>query len=247
MKIRSVRWSEVVPWTLLGVVLSCGGAAIAPATSSSPATGGSAAIPRSLDVDEIVLRGKDGAVRGKLTGDSLTLSDGAGNKLDISLGAASKVQLTNAAGFSIALAADEKAALVTVFQDDRTAVLGLDKESSTMTLTAGGRTMSAGVETGRPLADIEMFDANGKRRASFGLNSNGDPRVSLYDAAENRRLYGILIDDVTVLDLNDKTGASVVQLLGADPKLGSGMTVTQGTKTSRIGLGVDGKPLKELR
>jgi hypothetical protein len=246
MNIRSIRWRDVVPWTLLGIVLSCGGAAIAPATSTSPASGGAAAIARSLDVDEIVLRGKDGTVRGKLTGDSLTLSDAAGNKLEIALGAASKVALTSAAGFSVALAADDKTAMVTVFQDDRTGMLAIDKESTTMSIGAGGRTISAGVETARPLADIEMFDANGKRRASFGLNSNGDPRVSLYDAAENRRLYGILTEDVAVLDLNDKTGASAVQLLGADPKLGSGMTVTQGTKTSRIGLGTDGKPLKEL-
>jgi hypothetical protein len=213
----SIRWREVIPWSALVIVLSCGGATIAPATTPAGPV-------KSLEVEEIVLRGKDGQVRGKLTGESLSLSDAAGNKLDISLGESSNVSLTSPTGV--------------------VAMLAIDKDVSTMSLSAGGRSLAAGVETHRPLADLEVFDADNKRRASFGLNSNGDPRVSLYDANETRRMYGILIDDVTILDLNDKSGAAAVELFGADGTRGSGMSVTHDAKTTSVGVGVDGKPLR---
>jgi len=213
----SIRWREVIPWSALVIVLSCGGATIAPATTPTGPV-------KTLDVEEIVLRGKDGQVRGKLTGESLQLSDAAGNTLDIALGETSKVQLTSPTG--------------------TVAMIAIDKDVSTMSLHAGGRSIAAGGETGRPLADLEVFDANNKRRASFGLNSNGDPRVSLYDANETRRLYGILVDDVTLLDLNDKSGAAALELFGADATRGSGMSVTHNAKTTSVGVGADGKPLR---
>lgn len=234
----SIRWREVIPWSALVIVLSCGGATIAPSTTPTGPV-------KTIDVEEIVLRGKDGQVRGRLTGESLSLSDAAGNKLDIALGASSKVELTSAAGgFKVLLAAEAESALVSVVRGDKVAMLAIDKDVSTMSLHAGGRSLSGGVESGRPLADLEVFDANNKRRASFGLNSNGDPRLSLYDANETRRLYGILIDDVTLLDLNDKSGAAALELFGADAARGSGMSVTHNAKTTNVGVGVDGKPLK---
>jgi len=224
MNLRSIRWREVIPWTVLGVVLSCGGAQIAPATAPPPAAGGNGTF-KSIEVEEIVLRGKDGKVRGKLTGQSLELSNADG-------------------GFKIVLSAEAETAIVAVVRDDKVAMLSIDKDSSDMSVAAGGRKIVAGVETERPLADLEVFDASDKRRASFGLNSNGEPRLSLYDANETRRLYGIVTDDVPLLDFNDKSGVSALQLFGADGTRGSGMSATHNAKTTNVGVGLDGKPLR---
>lgn len=214
----SIRWREVVPWTLLGVVLSCGGAAIAPATAPT------ANKFTSLETEELVLRGKDGAVRGKMTADGLALIDPAGNSVEISVGETAAVTVRSASGNG--------------------AMIAVDQATGTLLLSAGGRKIAAGVETERPLADIEVFDANDKRRVSLGLNSNGDPRISLYDAAETRRLYGILFDDVALLHLNDKSGDPAVELFGADAARGSGVSVTHAAKTTNMGVGTDGKPLR---
>lgn len=242
MNIRAIRWSVVIPWALLGVVLSCGGAAIAPATSPPQASTGTFT---SIDTQEIVLRGKDGKVRGKLTGESLSLSDSAGNKVDVALGAAAMVTLTSASGgFKVALHADNENAGVFVVTSGNIGMFSVSEKTADLTLTAAGRKISAGIETERPLADLEFFDANDKRRASFGLNSNGEPRVSLYDENETRRLYGILTEDVPVLDLNDKTGAAAVELFGSDAKRGSGVSFTHNAHTSNVGIGADGKPLR---
>jgi hypothetical protein len=175
----------------------------------------------------------------------LSLSDSAGNKLEIALDAAAKVELTSADGaFKVALLADAESAGVFVVTSGNLALLGVDKKAADMTVSAGGRKISAGVETERPLADLEFFDAGDKRRASFGLNSNGEPRLSLYDDTETRRLYGILTEGVAMLLLNDKAGAAAVELFGADDKRGSGVTFTHSARATSVGLGADGKPLR---
>lgn len=199
----------------------------------------------TIEAQQIVLKGKDGKVHGTLTGESLSLSDAKGNKIDISLGESAKIILSNPAGdMKVILGTDPETGVIAVGGNGNAVTLQAAKETTEMMVTSGGRKIVAAVESGRPLADLEVFDANDKRRASFGLNSNGDPRMSLYDANETRRIYGILTDDVPLLDLNDKTGAATVELFGADDKRGAGLTVNHKARTANLGIGADGKPVK---
>lgn len=242
MHSHRVPWREVVPWVALLVVFSCAGAK-APVTA--PAAVDRQRV-RSLETDEIILTGKDGKPRGKLTADGLSLSDEAGNTVTVSLGKSAKVELTGAgSAYQVILEALPKSASLGVVGAGNVALLGVDPDSGALTVSAGKRTLHAAVEANRPLADLEVFDSEGRRRASFGLNSNGEPRFSLYDTAETRRIYGILTGDVPVIDLNNRAGEAVVELLGGDPKLGSGLNVYNGTTpVVRVGAGPDGKPLR---
>lgn len=244
MPSKSIPWNTVIPWSALVVVLACGAARVAPVAPAPPAAAPQTSF-KTLDAEEIILHGKDGAVRGKLTGESLSLSDASGNKVEVVLGTSTKVTLTNAKGdIAVALDASADDGAIAVIHDDKLAMLSVAADGTDLQLVAGGRKIVGGVETARPLADLEMFDAAGKRRSSFGLNSNGDPRLSLYDANETRRIYGILTDDVAVLDLNDNKGAAAVEVFGADPARGSGVNATSAAKTVSMGVDLKGKPLK---
>jgi hypothetical protein len=240
MNIRSIPWREVVPWTALVAVLSCGSKTVAPVTPANQTSF------KSLETEEIVLRGKDGTPRGRLTADNLVLSDAVGNMVAIALdGKTAKIVVSNAkTDFGIIITAEAEASSVLVTAAGKSASLSLTKEGADISVSAAGRRITAGVDVEHPQADLEFFDANEKRRVSVGLNSNGDPRISLYDANQTRRFYGILFEDVAMLDLNNKMGDAAVELFGADAKRGSGMSVVHPSKTTNVGLGPDGKPLK---
>lgn len=235
-----------MPWALLCVVLSCAGTSVPPVTPGAPAPGAAASPDRldvkSVAVEELVIKGKDGKPRGKLTADGLTLADANGNTIAITLGDTSTIVVAGSGGaFKVELAAGAKLATVSTAGGGSVAGLGVQENGSVMALGANKRRLVAGVEDKG--ADLEMFDDSDKRRASFGLNSNGQPRLALYDSAENRRLYGILdADGAPVLDFNDKTGQPAVMIYGADAKVGSGMVVMHGNKpAATFGVGTNGK------
>ena len=89
---------------------------------------------------------------------------------------------------------------------------------------------------------LTVFDSAGARRATIGLQSDGNPRLGLFDSEGTRRLGAELsVDGHPQVVLSDAAGTQRM-VIALDPlgNAGLGIFDAPGTRRAGIGAGIDG-------